>query len=135
MFKLSQKADYGLILLSNLARSSAQQNQDKPTPISQIAKRNKISAKFLSQVAQDLKKAGILKAKEGVSGGYNLAKKPNEIKIMDVLEILEGRFFEGRCFEEEGRCICGAGKIWREIKNQVTATIGQKSVADLVGVI
>jgi len=129
MFRLSQKADYGLILLSNLVLRQA---QDKPTPISQIAKRNKISAKFLSQVAQDLKKAGILKAKEGVNGGYSLAKKPQEIKIMEVLEVLEGEFFEGRCFREECSCICGAKGIWREMKEQIQTTLSAKTVADLV---
>ena len=53
MFRLTTKSDYGLILLSNLSRSK------KLVSVSSVAKKNKLSAKFLSQVAGELKKAGI----------------------------------------------------------------------------
>ena len=82
MFKLSQKADYGLMLLSSLARSK------KLIPISAIAQKNQISPKFLSQVANELKRAGILTSKEGIAGGYSLAKSAGEIKLLDVLKFL-----------------------------------------------
>lgn len=126
MFRLSQKADYGLILLSNLSRSR------KLTSISQVAKKNKISPKFLSQIAQELKKAGILMSKEGISGGYSLAKKPADIRLLDVLQVLDGELVEGKCFEEGHECSCGAGDIWADMKVQMEKTIGKKTVADLV---
>ena len=168
MFKLSQKADYGLILLSSIAKqdvagpvttflpASAQSSQPsepsrpskpealravgipssratrKPIPISLIARKHKISVKFLSQVAQELKKAGLLMSKEGVSGGYMLAKKPDKIKLLDVLKILEGELVEGKCFEEGHECTCGAGEMWQQMKEQMEATLGKKTVADLV---
>ena len=126
MFRLSQKSDYGLILLSNLARAK------KQTAISQIASKNQISPKFLSQIAQELKKAGILASKEGVSGGYSLAKSASKIKILDVLKTLDGEMVVGKCFEEGHECSCGAGEMWKEMKEQMEATIGKKTVADLV---
>ena len=126
MFRLSTKADYGLILLSNLSRSK------KLTSISSVAKKNKISAKFLSQIAADLKHAGILVSKEGMSGGYSLAKKPKDIKLLDVLQILDGELVEGKCFEEGHECICGAGDMWADMKEQINETLGKKTVADLV---
>lgn len=129
MFRLSQKADYGLILLSNLALRSA---QGKPISVSKIADKNKISSKFLAQIAQDLKKAGFLDSKEGVSGGYFLAKKPADIKILDVLQVLDGELVKGDCFEEGHECVCGAGEMWQEMREQLEATIGSKTVADLV---
>lgn len=126
MFRLSQKADYGLILLSSLARSRSL------TSISKIANKNQISPKFLSQIAQDLKKAGILTSKEGVSGGYTLAKKPKEINLLDVLRVLDGAIFEGKCFENDHECSCGAEDVWGEMKDQIMDTVGTKTVADLV---
>ena len=126
MFRLSTKADYGLILISNLAHSKSL------TSISKIAQKNKISPKFLSQIAQELKKAGILASKEGVSGGYSLAKSANEIKLLDVLKILDGELVEGRCFEDDHECTCGAGEMWKEMREQMEETIGKKTVADLV---
>lgn len=125
MFRLSTKADYGLILLSNLSRSK------KLTSVSSIAKKNKISAKFLGQIAQDLKKAGILSSKEGVTGGYGLAKSADKIKILDVLKVLDGELVEGKCFEDGHECVCGAGDMWADVKAQMEETIGKKTVADL----
>ena len=116
-----------MILLSSL-----RQAQGKPSPISKIAAKHKISSKFLSQIAQELKKAGILVSKEGVSGGYSLAKSAEQIKLLDVLKVLDGELVEGKCFEDDHECTCGAGEMWNEMKEQMEATIGKKTVADLV---
>ena len=126
MFKLSQKSDYGLILLSNLAHTKER------ISISKIAEKNQISHKFLSQVASDLKKAGMLSSKEGISGGYMLAKEPKNIKVLDVLKVLDGDLMEGKCFEDDHECVCGAGDMWVDMKEQIEETIGKKTVADLV---
>lgn len=126
MFRLSNKSDYGLILLSNLAHSK------KLMSVASVAKKNKLSVKFLSQIARELKIAGIVKAKEGVSGGYALAKKPNQIKIVDVLKVLDGELVKGECFEDDHACTCGGKDMWMEMKEQLEATIGKKTVADLM---
>lgn len=126
MFKLSQKSDYGLILLSNISKAKGS------VSISTIAKKNQLSAKFLSQVATELKKAGILKSREGVSGGYSLAKKPSEIRVLDVLIALDGGLVKGDCFEDDHECMCGAKDMWGDMKKQMEEVIGRKTVADLV---
>lgn len=145
MFRLSTKADYGLILLSSVAklhsRSEAKASAGshsgsvsggKFVSISSIAKKNQISPKFLSQIAQELKKAGILISKEGITGGYSLAKKADDIKLLDVLKVLDGELVEGKCFEDGHECVCGAGDMWVDMKEQMVATIDKKTVADLV---
>ena len=126
MFRLSQKSDYGLILLSNVAKSKG------VISVSSVAKKNKLSSKFLSQVANELKKAGIITSKEGVSGGYSLAKAANEIKILDVLVALDGGLVKGDCFEDDHECKCGAKDMWGDMKKQMEETVGRKTVADLV---
>ena len=137
MFRLSQKSDYGLILLSSIAKLRVAGNPSsrttrKPVPISLIAQKHKISPKFLSQIAQELKKAGMLTSKEGVSGGYSLAKKPTDIKVLEVLKVLDGELVEGKCFEDGHECVCGAGDMWSDMRKQMEETIGKKTVADLV---
>lgn len=143
MFRLSNKADYGLILLSNLAakaHSRSVLSRDKAhsgsetgfISVASVAKKNKISPKFLSQIAQELKKAGFISAKEGVSGGYTLAKSAKQIKILDVLKTLDGELVAGECFEDDHECNCGGKDMWMEMKEQLEATIGKKTVADLV---
>lgn len=126
MFRLSQKSDYGLILLSNVAKAKG------IISVSSVAKKNKLSSKFLSQVANELKKAGIITSKEGVGGGYFLAKAANEIKILDVLTVLDGGLVKGDCFEDDHECNCGAKDMWISMKEQMEETIGRKTVADLV---
>ena len=126
MFRLSQKTDYGLILLSNLAKSKP------PVSVATIAKKNQIPSKFLSQIATELKKAGMIKAKEGVSGGFMLAKKATDIKLLDVLKLLDGELVVGECFEDDHECHCGGKKMWQDLKKQLEETIGSKTVADLV---
>ena len=126
MFRLSQKSDYGLILLSNLAHTK------KRIPVSQIAKKNHISSKFLSQIANELKKAGMLASKEGATGGYILAKKPKDINVLDVLKTLDGELVKGECFEDDHECHCGAKDMWGEMREQMEETMRKKTVADLV---
>jgi Rrf2 family protein len=126
MFKLSQKSDYGLILLSNLLRSNG------VTSVASVARKNKLSAKFLSQVASELKKAGILASKEGTAGGYTLAKDAKKIRVLDVLVALDGGLVKGDCFEDDHECMCGAKDMWEDMKAQMEETIGRKTVADLV---
>jgi len=126
MFRLSQKSDYGLILLSNVAKSNG------VISVSAVAKKNKLSSKFLSQVAQDLKRAGILASKEGITGGYSLAKSARQIKVLDVLIALDGGLVKGDCFESDHECKCGAKGMWGDMKKQMEETIGRKTVADLV---
>lgn len=125
MFRLSQKSDYGLIFLSNLSKSK------KLVSISSVAKKNKISAKFLSQVASELRKAGFVTAKEGVFGGYTLAKPADKINILDVLKTLDGELVVGECFEEDHECNCGGRDMFVAMKKKMEETIGKKTVADL----
>ena len=61
-----------------------------------------------------------------------MAKSARDIKLLDVLKILEGELLEGKCFEEGHQCTCGAGEMWQEMKRQMEATMGEKTVADLV---
>ena len=126
MFRLSQKADYGLILLSNLSK------RKKPLSVAKIAAKAEIPTKFLSQIATELKKAGMIRAKEGATGGFALAKKATDIKLLDVLKLLDGELVVGECFEDDHECHCGGKFMWQDLKKQLEATIGSRTVADLV---
>lgn len=84
--KLSNKGRYGVRALFDIAFH----NDGRPTQIREIAERELIPARFLEQIFQDLKKAGILGSKRGPRGGYHLARPPAEIRIGDVIRALEG---------------------------------------------
>ncbi|WP_050431279.1 RrF2 family transcriptional regulator [Chondromyces crocatus] len=84
--KLSNKGRYGVRALFDIAYH----NDGGPTQIREIAERELIPARFLEQIFQDLKKAGILGAKRGPRGGYHLTRPASEISIGDVIRALEG---------------------------------------------
>ncbi len=84
--KLSNKGRYGVRALYDIAFY----NHGRPTQIREIAERSCIPARFLEQIFQDLKRAGIVGAKRGPKGGYHLARLAKEISIGDVMRALEG---------------------------------------------
>lgn len=75
----------------------AEQLSDGPVALATIAKRQNLSEKYLQQVALLLARGGILTSVKGSGGGYYLAKRPDEIIMYDVLDLLEGNI----AFEEE----------------------------------
>lgn len=128
MFGLTKKADYGLELMIALAK-----NYDKgPVSLFKIAKEKKLPLKYLEQVVLNLRKAGLIKAKEGRGGGYFLKKKPKDISVAEVVEVLEGPVEIGACFGCPKATICGQRDVWVEVGDKVRETIEDKTLADLI---
>lgn len=84
--RLSSKGRYGVRALFDIAFH----NNGKPTQIKEIAERERIPARFLEQIFQDLKRAGLIGSKRGPRGGYHLARPAREISVGDVIRALEG---------------------------------------------
>jgi Rrf2 family iron-sulfur cluster assembly transcriptional regulator len=84
--KLSNKGRYGIRALFDIAFHS----EGRATQIKDIAERQGIPARFLEQIFQDLKRAGLVTSKRGPRGGYALAGAPAEVRVGDVLRALEG---------------------------------------------
>ncbi|HOF85139.1 MAG TPA: Rrf2 family transcriptional regulator, partial [Treponemataceae bacterium] len=79
--KISTRGRYGVRLLIDLAEHADQSH----VPLAQIADRQKVSARYLEQVAVILKRAGYIRSIKGASGGYTLSRNPVDIMIGDVL--------------------------------------------------
>lgn len=86
--KISTKGRYGLRALVDLA---SHENAGTVSLL-HVAKRQNISLNYLEQVFAALRKAGIVKSQKGAQGGYRLSKSPEEIRLGDVLTVLEGKF-------------------------------------------
>jgi Rrf2 family protein len=83
--RLSTKSRYGLRALFDIAYNCG----SSPTQIQDISRRQQISPRYLEQIFQNLKRAGILKSKRGPQGGYSLARKPEEITVLEILNATE----------------------------------------------
>lgn len=116
--RLSTKSRYGLRALFDMAYNAG----NLPIQVKEISRRQNISPRYLEQIFQSFKKAGILKSKKGPQGGYFLAKRPEEITVQDVMEAAEGDTLLVACTcenqgEEElceldGNCV--TQQVWKE---------------------
>lgn len=86
MFSLSSKSVYGVAALVELAAAY----RAGPVQIRDIADRNKIPQHYLEQILGVLKKSGMLRSYRGAQGGYELAKHPDTVRLIDILSELEG---------------------------------------------
>jgi Rrf2 family protein len=84
--KLSNKGRYGVRAIFDIAFH----NHGKATQIKDIAERQAIPPRFLEQIFQDLKRAGLVSSKRGPKGGYQLAKDVATIRIGDIIRAVEG---------------------------------------------
>lgn len=83
--KISSKGEYGVLALVDLSAH----REDGPVKIQEIADRQEIPKKYLEQVLLSLKQGGFVDSNRGKKGGYFLARPPEEINIIDVLDVLE----------------------------------------------
>lgn len=86
MAGISTKGLYGLAAMYELAHASTQ----NPMQIKEIASNGDIPHNYLEQLLSSLRKAGLVKSVRGAYGGYFLGKSPEEITVLEVLEVLEG---------------------------------------------
>lgn len=115
--RLSTKSRYGLRALFDMAYNSG----TLPAQIKDISRRQDISPRYLEQIFQNFKKAGILKSKRGPQGGYCLARRPDQITVREILEAAEGDTLLVECAgtkkKKKGECVldgsCVTQEVWR----------------------
>ena len=131
--KLSTKSLYGVRAVFDIAYNSMGQ----PVQIKDIAKRQKISQRYLEQIFQSLKKAGIIRSKRGPQGGYYLAKKPEDITVGEILRATEGPPELVFCVSEriKKRCDllehCVTRPIWKEAGMRMLEYLDSVSIEEL----
>jgi Rrf2 family protein len=117
--RVSTKGRYGLRILLDVAAHE----EKGPVALRDISRRQSISQKYLWQVINPLKMAGMLRATRGAHGGYALARAPAQISIRDIVEILEGPVSVVGCVQSPGTCdrsdTCVARGAWAEVEVRV----------------
>jgi len=129
--KLSNKGCYGVRALFDIAFH----NDGRPTQVKDIAARQAIPARFLEQIFQDLKRAGLVGAKRGPRGGYHLARPAHEIRLGDVVRAIEGPIAITGCGDEprqppvDGKDVTDA--VFRELSRRIEGCFDDVSIADM----
>jgi Rrf2 family protein len=115
MIRLSTKGRYGTRLMLNLARHYG--NGNDAVILKNISEDERISIRYLEQIIIPLKINRLVKSIRGAGGGYTLARKPEDIKISEILHALEGNCCLVECIEDETYCefteSCPTFEIWK----------------------
>ncbi|MBT4722898.1 Rrf2 family transcriptional regulator [Candidatus Falkowbacteria bacterium] len=126
--KFSTRTEYGLRALSQLDKTGK-----KAVSLASVAKEEKISLAYLERMFASLKKAKIVKADLGKKGGYYLAKPAGQIKLFDVIIVLEGDVKPYKCADG---AVCKPGgcsvhRIWVEIYKSLEKVLKNKTLNSL----
>lgn len=127
--KISTKGRYGLRAIVDLAMHAYEES----SALSSIASRQGVSMSYLEQTFARLKKAGIVESIKGARGGYKLAYAPEDITVLEILEILEGKLSVVEINEEESLLSSYIREeVWDKVDESIGTFISQITIADLV---
>ena len=130
--KLSTRFRYGTRLILELALNYRQ----GPVFLKDISNSQDISLKYLGQIVIKLKSAGIVSSTRGAHGGYHLAKQPEDIRLSEIIEALDGPFILVECIADPEKCSryegCVARMFWMDINDKFYNTLASITVQDLL---
>ena len=126
---ISSKGKYGLVALMDICLYS----RSEAVTLKSVSKRQDISERYLEQIFSILKKGGIINSKKGAQGGYFLARKPKDITVGEILNILEGELKIVSLSEEKNDIECFMQKkIWNNINRQIETYFNSITLEELV---
>ena len=130
--KISTKGRYGVRILVDLATH----DPAKPRLIRDIAQSQQISEKYISRLVIDLRRAGFVRSVRGVNGGFHLAKNPEEITLLEILETTEGPLSVVECVRAPEKCrrraLCPAHDIWRRLNDGIRDLTREITLLDIL---
>lgn len=115
--RLSARSEYGLLALIDLAASFG----GEPLATRELAEARGIPSAFLEQLLADLRRAGLVRATRGARGGFSLARHPDEMTALEIIEALEGPIAPSVCSPDGcGRDPgCAAATVWTDVSGAV----------------
>src|SRR6185436_7365746 len=133
--KLSTRGEYALRALLVLGLNYG----PHVVRIQTISAEQNIPKRFLEQILNDLKSAGVVESKRGIAGGYRLSRPPQDITLAAIIRHVEGalapiscvseRFYEKCSCPDEARCAIRS--VMKEARDAVVAIVERVTVAEL----
>ncbi len=117
MISVTSKSRYAVVAMAELARAG-----ERPVPIKELAERRDIPEQFLEQLFSTLRRGGLLTSHRGVKGGYTLARPPEQINVLEVVQALDGKI--GQEADE-------AGGIWAEGVGSLRKVFSRTTIAEI----
>jgi len=132
MLRLSTKGQYGVRAMYEIAKGSGL----GPVTIKRISEEQHVSAAYLEQILNKLRRAGIIKSVKGPGGGYVLAKDPKLISIGEILKELEGPVAITSCLDPKEGCVrvdsCVTHLLWKSLGDNIKRFLDGMKLQDLL---
>lgn len=107
-----------------------------PLSVPEIARRLRASEAHVAKVMGILARAGLAGAKRGPGGGYVLGRPAEEISLLEIYEVFEGKLRQDRCVFSSPVCLSGTcifGGLLRQVREAVRAYLASTTLADVAG--
>jgi len=131
MFSVSTKTQYGIRALVHLAR-----REPESATAAEIAESERISPKYLEGILSQLKAAGLVLAERGKNGGYRLSREASAVRMLDIVEALDGEVKPVGCVLDSGTCAQGGGclprRFWIGLKETIDAYLASRTLKDVI---
>lgn len=117
--QITRQADYAVRAVLYLA----QLGPEKRAATSQIAQEEQIPPSFLAKIVSQLSVAGLLQTSRGARGGVSLARSPEEISLLEVVEAIDGPITLNECVSGNGACTfgekCPIRPVWCDTQTEL----------------
>lgn len=121
--RISTKGTYALEIIVDLAMHSSEEHLER---LKNIAARRGLSEKYLERIVKAMKNENLILSTRGAMGGYRLARRPEDITVLDVLRSVEGELAPVECLTKETNCgiACGGLLDTRSLGRYVERNLG-----------
>lgn len=130
--KISTKGRYGTRALLDVALHE----NESPVQLKAIAQRQQISLHYLEHIIAPLIAAGMLRSTRGARGGVSLGRSPQEIRLSEVVQVLEGSIAPAECVDDPNVCsradLCVTRDIWAEMKGAMAGVLESTTLQGLI---
>ncbi len=129
---INNRTEYAIRALWQLSQS-----EEFFSTSEQIARAQEIPGKFLPQILSDLSRAGLVRSVRGYGGGVRLSRPPEKIKLLDILEAIQGSIFLYDCLKGPIDCDkepdCKLQKVYKKAQDALKGEFAKVSLIDLKG--
>ena len=132
MIKVSRMADYAVLLVCKMSK-----NQDKFFSANELSLNTSLKTTTINKILTKLTRADITSSVRGVTGGYKLAIRAEDISVGNIIEIIDGRVALTVCVEngENNNCelvsMCPSQSNWQIINNAVCNALNAISIEEM----
>jgi Rrf2 family transcriptional regulator, iron-sulfur cluster assembly transcription factor len=124
--RATQQVRYAIYGIFDLAYNGG----TRPVPLVEVGRRQQIPARYLEQIFQKLRRAGVVTSKRGPGGGYQLARRPEDITLADVVHAVQGSLLLLSDLEKQ-QAGSSPDFVWDLMRAGLAQALAAHSVADL----